>query len=131
MSAEIRIEVPDNERLTANKPLNRWETVRRAKALRYRARIHTLNHIRERGLTPLARVPFIVCAVAYPTARRADPHNEAPTVKHLVDGMVDAGLFPDDNSDIVPMMAFSRYSEKSKPHWYGYVFRFIDQEPNF
>jgi crossover junction endodeoxyribonuclease RusA len=29
-------------------------------------------------------------------ARRRDPHNLAPTVKAIVDGLVDAGVWPDD-----------------------------------
>lgn len=31
---------------------------------------------------------------------RADPPNLWPTVKHLIDGMTDAGLWPDDDSTI-------------------------------
>ena len=30
--------------------------------------------------------------------RRRDPHNWTPTVKAIVDGLVDAGVWPDDNS---------------------------------
>lgn len=33
--------------------------------------------------------------------RRRDPHNWTPTVKAIVDGLVDAGVWPDDNSDWV------------------------------
>lgn len=31
--------------------------------------------------------------------RRRDPHNLYPTVKALIDGMVDAGLWPDDTPE--------------------------------
>lgn len=33
--------------------------------------------------------------------RRRDPSNYAPTVKHIVDGLVDAGLWPDDTPEWV------------------------------
>lgn len=40
-----------------------------------------------------ARVEF---EFAYPDRRRRDRHNLAPTVKALMDGLIDAGLLPDD-----------------------------------
>lgn len=33
--------------------------------------------------------------------RRRDPHNYAPTMKAIIDGLVDARLWPDDNADWV------------------------------
>ena len=33
--------------------------------------------------------------------RRRDPHNFAPTLKHVIDGLVDAGLWPDDTPEYV------------------------------
>lgn len=33
---------------------------------------------------------------AYPDRRRRDRHNLAPTVKAVMDGLIDAGLLPDD-----------------------------------
>ena len=41
-----------------------------------------------------ARVEF---EFAYPDRRRRDRHNLAPTVKALMDGLIDAGLLPDDS----------------------------------
>lgn len=40
-----------------------------------------------------ARVEF---EFAYPDRRRRDRHNLAPTVKAMMDGLIDAGLLPDD-----------------------------------
>lgn len=37
----------------------------------------------------------------FPTARRRDPINYAKTVKHIVDGLVLAGAWPDDTLDQV------------------------------
>lgn len=41
-----------------------------------------------------ARVEF---EFAYPDSRRRDRSNLAPTVKALMDGLIDAGLLPDDS----------------------------------
>lgn len=41
-----------------------------------------------------ARVEF---EFAYPDRRRRDRHNLAPTVKAMMDGLIDAGLLPDDS----------------------------------
>jgi len=44
-----------------------------------------------------------VVTVALPVKaeRRRDPHNFTPTMKAIIDGLVDARLWPDDNSDWV------------------------------
>jgi hypothetical protein len=40
-------------------------------------------------------------ALAFPTNRRRDPINFAKTVKHIVDGIVMAGAWPDDTPEFV------------------------------
>lgn len=53
-----------------------------------------------RPLPPcLVRVTFGV-----PDRRRRDPHNTAPTVKAIIDGMVSAGFWPDDTPDQVAVL---------------------------
>lgn len=39
----------------------------------------------------------VVFEFAYPDRRRRDRHNLAPTVKAMMDGLIDAGLLPDDS----------------------------------
>ncbi|MGQ7424298.1 hypothetical protein ACTGVR_07365 [Streptococcus suis] len=41
-----------------------------------------------------------------PTERRMDPPNFYPTVKALVDGMTDAGIWTDDNHEVIKYMTF-------------------------
>lgn len=48
----------------------------------------------------------LVVTIYAPTKRRMDPPNFYPTVKALVDGMTDAGLWEDDNHDIIKYMTF-------------------------
>lgn len=54
----------------------------------------------ETGRTPGARaLPPSVVTVEIPVRgdRRRDPHNWMATVKPIIDGLVDAGLWPDDD----------------------------------
>ena len=39
----------------------------------------------------------VVAELRFRDRRRRDPHNWMPTAKAVLDGMVDAGVFPDDN----------------------------------
>lgn len=65
---------------------------RRTEAVRTRARLAA------RTLPPMGRIALDV-AVSTPTARRFDPHNIAGTVlKAAIDGLVDAGVIPDDDA---------------------------------
>lgn len=101
---------------------------RRTKALQKRAQILTMKEIRHGTLHPVTHVPFLTCEIGYPpTVSKADPHNTAPTVKALIDGMVHAGLWPDDNSTILPNVNFARAKQKSKPGTHTVTFLLIDQ----
>jgi crossover junction endodeoxyribonuclease RusA len=56
-----------------------------------------------RGPAQRRRPPCMV-RVEFPVRdprRRRDPHNTAPTVKAIIDGLVDAGVWPDDNDQWV------------------------------
>lgn len=52
-------------------------------------------------------------AIAYPTARKADPANAAPTVKALIDGLVAVGLIADDDSKHLPAITYRRDPKKA------------------
>ena len=64
-------------------------------------------------LTGSPHGPSIV-AVRLPVrdSRRRDPHNYYPTVKAIVDGLVDAGIWPDDTPEYVttvePVLVLNR-----------------------
>lgn len=50
------------------------------------------------------RFPFgarVVCEMRFNTNRRRDPANWAPTAKAVLDGLVDAQVFPDDNAKYI------------------------------
>lgn len=48
----------------------------------------------------------ILVTVFSPTRRRLDPPNFYPTVKALIDGYTDGGLWKDDNHEIVKRLSF-------------------------
>lgn len=48
----------------------------------------------------------VVITVHPPTKRRIDAPNFYPTIKALIDGMTDAGLWSDDNNHIIKSMTF-------------------------
>lgn len=50
-----------------------------------------------------------------PSARKQDPANWNPTIKPILDGFTDAGLWTDDNSDIVKYVTFAMGSYKTTP----------------
>ena len=96
--------------LTANQRLH-WSTrMRRTRMLRAyaasQARIHRLAGRRLGSST-------VTAVISYPTAGRADPANAAPTVKAIIDGLVDARVWDDDDHTHIPSVAFERDPQKS------------------
>ena len=70
--------------------------------LHWAAKAKKVSRIREAaaiaadGLPALQRA-HVTAYVAYPRAGRADPANASPVIKAAIDGLVDAGLLPDDD----------------------------------
>ena len=48
----------------------------------------------------------VLISIARPTRRRLDPPNLYPTVKALIDGLTDAGIWTDDNDEVIQSMTF-------------------------
>lgn len=45
--------------------------------------------------------PYVICEIAFGDKRKRDTHNYMPTVKALIDGLTDAGVWDDDNHEIL------------------------------
>jgi crossover junction endodeoxyribonuclease RusA len=76
-----------------------WSEQRRlARAWREAAAFHALDQVRPPRLLGPSLVELELPVVGN---LRRDPHNYAPTLKHTVDGLVDAGLWPDDTPEHV------------------------------
>jgi crossover junction endodeoxyribonuclease RusA len=82
--------------ISANDRLHWAEKARRTKVLRqYGHAVALAAGARDLG------VSHVAAFIGYPRNGKADPANAAPTVKALIDGMVDAGAWPDDDSTYV------------------------------
>ena len=83
--------------------------------MHYRVRSAIAKHLRDmaRDTAPNIDEPFsedfpceAIVRIYPPTRRRFDPPNMSPTVKPLIDGLVDANILTDDNRDIIKRHIF-------------------------
>lgn len=113
MSLRVEFVIPRDLWLSSNVQTHYRKKSKVVRELRARAALVG------RGVT--APVPVdVVAHIGYPTARKADPPNAWPTVKALLDGLTDAGVWPDDNSEYIPETAFRR-GQKSPAGTYRVV----------
>lgn len=56
-----------------------------------------------------------------PTRSRLDPPNLYPTIKAIIDGMTDAGIWVDDNYKVIRSMSFSYGGLSGKKGYYRFV----------
>ena len=94
---------PD-ERYTMNKRYHWAVRARLTKVWRTAGMVAARNAKLEGGINDHLRPCLVRVTFGVPDRRRRDPHNTAPTVKAIVDGMVDAGLWPDDTPDQVAIV---------------------------
>lgn len=96
--------------------LDRGEALNSNERLHYQAKAKKAAALRARGQAAGARetpatIPtpaHLIVTVIPATRRRTDPPNWWPTVKPLIDGLVDAGLLPDDSSEYIWRTSFQR-----------------------
>lgn len=99
----ISISVPNDEWVTANGRYHWAKKAKMTRALRTRARFLARSK-RLRVETPT----LLTVMVGYPTNTRADMENAHPTVKALIDGLVDADALPDDSSQYIVATTWAR-----------------------
>lgn len=107
----IEFEVDDTAWLSANDRRHWADVAKRTKALRQMGFL-----IARRDRVPSHGTAHVAAFIGYPRAGRADPANAAPTVKALIDGLVDAGVWPDDDSTHVIGPTYLRDTAKAAPH---------------
>lgn len=90
---------PGLDLLNANRTRHmHWSVERRiARDIRTAAMVIARNQ----RIPRLDRAHVVYVVHPTPQTRKRDPGNWAPSAKAAVDGLVDAGVFPDDNSDHV------------------------------
>ena len=94
VSQTLIVDIPSAWWLTSNGRYKWPDRARRTKHLRTIA----LLEARRQHLEPVTGMVSVIATVHYRTAVRADPANAQPTLKALVDGCTDAGIWADDDS---------------------------------
>lgn len=96
----VRFDRPDKLMSMNDRP--HWSVQRRqAKTWRRAAAWAAITQL---GTSPDARMRGAsIVSITLPVqgAHKRDPHNYFPTVKHIIDGLVDAGIWPDDTPEWV------------------------------
>lgn len=102
--------------ITLDLPRSLWWSSNEQRNLHHHDLARRSRHVRElarntaldAGLYRVERCRLTVTA-SIPTARRFDPNNIAGTVaKHAIDGMTDAGVWEDDDSEHVVFTGYQR-----------------------
>ena len=94
VSQTLIVDIPSAWWLTSNGRYKWPDRARRTKHLRTIA----LLEARRQHLEPVTGMVSVIATVHYRTAVRADPANAQPTLKALIDGCTDAGIWVDDDS---------------------------------
>lgn len=97
----VRLWLPRGRELTANGRYHWAERARRSRQIRWTAGLEA----RRAGLRPVPGPVAVTVTVTYPRRGRHDPENYAPSWKPAIDGLVDAGVLPDDDSTHVVQVA--------------------------
>ena len=113
MTTELTFTIPRSWWLTANQRLHWADKARRVRTIRRLAYASSVDL----GLEPFGPT-HVGAYIGYLTAGRADPSNAAPTVKALIDGMTDAGIWPDDDSTHVIGPTYLRDPKSPTPGAY-------------
>lgn len=145
MRATFVFEIMPGEWLSANsRPRSPYDRADRTRKLRTKARLYGLKLMRESqgaarvtckdnsgnviamfedGDGHLAGGPlfhadrpaYYTAEIGWPRGGRTDSDNAAPTVKALLDGLVDVGILSDDADEILHVRSFMRDPDNTRP----------------
>lgn len=97
----------------------------------WRLKANKSKHIRQlaKQIARASRAPHLKRAlltveIAFPDRKRRDPHNWMATVKPIVDGLVDAGVLPDDDAKHLLGPDLRRHPEVTKKRLAQPVYEF-------
>jgi len=124
----LTIEVPRALLISANDRMHWREKARRTAALRIFGR-HAASRTFWIWERPVRPVTLTVTVTYPPLARRRDASNLAPTVKGLLDGIVDAGLLPDDNDRVIVATTYQASADKGTPGVWRFMLEFSEVTP--
>ena len=111
--SELVFTIPADLWLSANQRMHWAPKAKRTKALRE----HGYYGAEDAGY-PRFDVCHVAAFIGYLRNGKADPANAAPTIKALIDGMTDAGVWPDDDSTHVIGPTYLRDPKSPTPGCY-------------
>lgn len=130
VTESLTLTIPTGEWLSANQRLHWAQKARRTRSIRTRAFLLARTALHDGDVTHHAGRTLVHALIGYSTKHKADPPNSYPTIKACIDGLVDAGVFPEDTSDHV-VLSFDRDRKKADKGAYRVTLMFIDQEVPF
>lgn len=110
MTETLVLEIPESLWMTANGRIHHHDRARRTRGVRQLA-----EHAARAAALPHYGQVFVAAFIGYSTNRKADPANAYPTVKAALDGLTDAGVWPDDDSTHVVSLSFLREQRRRAP----------------
>ena len=121
MNQAIELTVRNAEILNSNQRLHTQEKNKRTRNLRGFAQVMA----RYKKLEPMGKTHCVV-HLGFPNEIRRDPANYYPTVKAMIDGFVDAGIFVDDNHKLFIGPDFRVSETKSSRGAITFTFEFAE-----
>ena len=122
--SDFIVDVPPNEWMSANDRMHWADRSRRTKALRRRAVLLA----RSQRLLPVECPVLVIARIQYRTGGRADPANAEPTVKPILDGLTDAEIWPDDDSEhVVGPLYLREKGRTDRDGWHRVRLSFTNQ----
>lgn len=104
------LRLPLSRVLSANDRLNRGQAAKKVAFIRGQAML-----LARAGRAPRFERAEVKVIVRFPDGRRRDPNNYHATTKPLIDGFVDAGVFPDDDAKHVLGPDIRKSSKRAEP----------------
>lgn len=126
MTATITFTIPKSLWLSANDRMHWAPKSKATRDLRETGRRLALHE----KLGPFGTT-HVAAFIGYPRGGRVDPSNAAPTVKALIDGMTDAGVWEDDDSTHVLGPTYLRDKNTGQPGIHTVRFVITPQEVPF
>lgn len=120
------VNIPANLWISANDRIHWREKAKRTASLRLLGKAGA----QQAGLRDLGPT-FVAAHIGYPRGGKADPSNAFPTVKALIDGITDAGAWPDDDHTNVIGPHFLRDKSSGQLGVHTVRFTFTSQEVPF
>ncbi|WP_238142830.1 hypothetical protein, partial [Streptococcus suis] len=109
--------------INSNDRQHQTDKAKVTKRIRAFAYWNTMKHKDKKRATFSPSNPCEVTVTIYsPTKSKLDPPNLYPTVKAIIDGMTDAGIWTDDNHKVIKKLSFVYGGLSKEKGHYKFIF---------